>query len=375
MVNRREVLAVGGRAAVAAGVGLLPAVPAPAEPGRQRRLYVAVPGIRNYTEWGGAGVLVYDIDGGHRLLKRIATFPRRPGVPTEAVKGIAASARTGRLYVSTPRRLLCLDLISEEVQWIREYEGGCDRMALSPDGRLLYVPSLEGPHWTVVDGRSGEVVRQVVTDSGSHNTVYGRDGRYAYLAGLRSPYLFVAETRGHTVARKVGPFSAAIRPFTVNADQSLCFVTVNDLLGFEVGDLRTGRMLHRVEVPGYQKGAVKRHGCPSHGIGLTPDERAIWLCDGFNGAVHLFDASTMPPRLVRTLKVRDQPGWVTFTIDGQYAYPSTGEVFETATKRLVTTLADESGRPVQSEKLLEIDFENGRPVRAGDQFGIGRRTG
>jgi hypothetical protein len=26
---------------------------------------------------------------------------------------------------------------------------------------------------------------------------------------------------------------------------------------------------------------------------------------------------------------------------------------------------------VHSEKLLEIDFENGRPVGAGDQFAIG----
>ena len=37
----------------------------------RRLLYVASPGIRNYVEWGGKGVLVYDIDDGHRLLRRI----------------------------------------------------------------------------------------------------------------------------------------------------------------------------------------------------------------------------------------------------------------------------------------------------------------
>ena len=41
------------------------------------------------------------------------------------------------------------------------------------------------------------------------------------------------------------------KPFTINAAQTLCFVNVNDLLGFEVGDLKTGKMLHRVEVTGY----------------------------------------------------------------------------------------------------------------------------
>ena len=35
--------------------------------------------------------------------------------------------------------------------------------------------------------------------------------------------------------------SSAIRPFTVNGRHSLCFVNFNELLGFEVGDLKTGR--------------------------------------------------------------------------------------------------------------------------------------
>jgi hypothetical protein len=60
------------------------------------------------------------------------------------------------------------------------------------------------------------------------------------------------------IAKKVGPFSDVIRPFTVNGRQTLCFVNVNGLLGFEVGDLNTGKMLHRVEVRGYSQGPVKR---------------------------------------------------------------------------------------------------------------------
>ncbi len=65
-------------------------------------------------------------------------------------------------------------------------------------------------------------------------------------------------------------------------------MNVNELLGFEVGDLASGRKLHRVEVKGFKKGPTKRHGCPSHGIGLTPDEKELWLTDAFNSrAAHL----------------------------------------------------------------------------------------
>ena len=79
-----------------------------------------------------------------------------------------------------------------------------------------------------------------------------------------------------------------------------------------------------------------------------------------------------PPAQTHSLPLREQPGWVTFSLDGKYAYPSTGEVFDTATKKQVTALADEQGRPVHSEKMVEIVFKDGVPVQVGDQFGLGR---
>jgi DNA-binding beta-propeller fold protein YncE len=371
-MHRREFLE---SAAVLAGGLLAGSVPLGATPGGSGRfLYVASPGIRNYVEYGGVGVLVYDIDHGHRFVRRIPTFDVPAGETVENVKGIAASAKTARLYVTTHKRLAAFDLLTDRLAWSREYPGGCDRLAISPDGGTLYVPSFEGPHWHVLEARTGDVIATVVTNSGAHNTIYAPDGRYVYLAGLKSPSLQVADTHGHKVVRAVGPFSNVIRPFTINAAQTLCFVNVNDLLGFEVGDLKTGKMLHRVQVAGFEKGPVKRHGCPSHGVGLTPDEKELWVSDGPNAKMHVFDATAMPPRQVATITLRDQPGWVTFSLDGAYAYPSTGEVIDTATRRVVATLKDETGREVQSEKVVEIGMADGKPVRAGDQFGIGRRA-
>ena len=357
---------------------LAPAAPLHAagksNPPGQKFLYVATPGIRDYLEYGGHGVLVFDINDGHKLVKRIASAGLdEQGRPLN-VKGICANARTGRLYVSTTRTLSCFDLVTGRILWEKPYPGGCDRMAMSPDGRVIYQPSLEGPHWHILDALNGEVIAKITPDSGSHNTVYGLDGRRAYLAGLHSPLLTVADTSTHTALRSVGPFGQSIRPFTVNGRQTLCFVNVNDLLGFEVGDLKTGKLLHRVEVAGFEKGAVKRHGCPSHGIGLTPDERELWVTDAHNRRLHLFDNAVMPPRQVASIELRDEPGWITFSLDGRYAYPSTGDVIEVKTRKIVAGLTDENGVAVQSEKLLEIDFADGRPLRAGDQFGVRRNV-
>jgi len=335
-------------------------------------LYVAEPGIRNYVEYGGVGVLVFDMDNGYKFVRRIPSQDVPAGKDPENVKGVAANARTGRLYVTTFRRVIAYDLATDRRLWIKEFDGGCDRLALSPDGRILYVPSFEGPHWNVLDGETGEIVAKVVTNSGAHNTIYGPDGTRVYLAGLKSRTLSIADPSKHEVVGGVGPFSNVVRPFTINGAQTFCFVNVNDLLGFEVGDIRTGKMLHRVEVSGYTKGPVKRHGCPSHGIALTPDERELWLADGANSAIHIFDARAMPPKQIATVTLRDQPGWITFSLDGKLAFPSTGEVVDIASRKIIATLADESGRSVQSEKVVEVVFADGKVLKTGDQFGIGR---
>jgi hypothetical protein len=344
----------------------------PKKTGERHFLYAAAPGIRNYLGFGGAGILVFDMDKSHTFVKRIQTPASQLKAP-ENIKGVCACAATRKLYFTTLSKLYCLDLVTEKTLWEQKLPGGCDRMAITPDGTHLYVPSYEGPHWNVVDGATGKVMTQIVPKSGAHNTICSLDGAEAYLAGLHSPLLRVVDCKTNEVKRTVGPFSAAIRPFTVNAAKTLCFVNVNGLLGFEIGDLTTGKKLYRVEVKGYPQGKPKRHGCPSHGVGLTPDEKEAWVCDAANSRLHVFDVTSLPPKQIASVKLREQPGWVTFSRDGRRAYPSTGDVVDTKTKQVIAGLRDEEGREVHSEKVMEIVFVDGIPVWCGDQFGLGRK--
>ncbi len=351
-------------------LALLPVGRACADEPVNRYLYVVAPGIRNYLEFGGAGVLVFDIDDGHRLVRRITTPASKEAKP-DNIKGVCASPLTRKLYFTTTKKLYCVDLVTDKTLWEKALPLGCDRMAITPDGKTLYVPSFEKETWNVVDA-DGNLLKTITTNSGAHNTVCGPDGRRMYLGGLKSPYLFVADAATHEVVSKCGPLGGAVRPFVVNGAETLCYVCVNGLLGFEVGDLKTGKKLHRVEVTGFKQGKVKRHGCPSHGIGLTPDEKEAWVCDAANSQLHVFDVTKLPPRQVASVALREQPGWVTFSLDGAYAYSSTGEVISTRTKKIVAALKDEAGREVHSEKMVEVHFKGGVPVKAGDQFGVGR---
>src|SRR5438045_2548413 len=81
---------------------------------RQRMLYVASPGVRDNLDWGGHGVLVFDINDGHRFVKRIplSGYGIDKAGKILSVRGICANANTGRLFVSTVQQLLSIDLLT-----------------------------------------------------------------------------------------------------------------------------------------------------------------------------------------------------------------------------------------------------------------------
>jgi DNA-binding beta-propeller fold protein YncE len=236
----------------------------------------------------------------------------------------------------------------------------------------LWIPSFEKEHWNVMDANTGEIIKtiDIAPGFGAHNTVCSLDGKHAYLAGrlgtpsqtnpCPSQFLHVFDCATLSEVKKIGPFSNRIRPFTIDGAQKRCYINCDELLGFEIGDITTGKKLAQLVVKGFEKGKVKRHACPSHGIGLTPDEKEVWICDLHNSRIHVFDNTVMPPKQIASIEVRDQPGWITFSLDGRYAYPSSGEVIDTKTKKTLFKLQDEKGRPVQSEKVVEVVFVDKR---------------
>ena len=83
-------------------------------------------------------ISVYDIAAEHRLIKTVRTVP---GVGD--VRGVAASAVTGKLYVaymdvSGTGMVYCLNIYDDTILWNRPINPGVDRLAINPDGRLVY---------------------------------------------------------------------------------------------------------------------------------------------------------------------------------------------------------------------------------------------
>jgi hypothetical protein len=345
-------------------------------------LYVAVPGTAYIPSFRlGIGILVFDVKNHFEFVKRIPTWDVPASQDPELVVGIAASPTTGLLYLSTQKRIAAFDLATEQKAWEQTYDGQCcEMMAMSPDGKTMYVPSALHSHWYVVDAATGRLITKVEypTIRGTHNTIWARDGSKVFMSGAFSNFMVVADAKTNTIVKTLGPFSDQVRPFTVNGQGTLLFANMVDLNGFEVADVGTGKMIHRVEVAGDWKQKIKDpritlgHGTPSHGVAMSPDEKEIWVDDGVGGYVHVFDATVMPPKQVTSIKTRTPPYWITFGLDGRYVFPASGDVIDAASKKVVAGLRDEFGRDVQSEKQLEMVFAGGKLIRTVDRFGIGQ---
>lgn len=341
----------------------------------ERRLYV--------TNDSGF-INVYDIDHGHALLRRI-TVPR-----SGAYKGIGASVSLGRLYVTSNRGdvLIALDLATDSILWRKNVGKYADSFWVTPDGKRLWMPLRGEITWHVLDATDGSDLGHVdtergerytvdpIADIGPHNTWMDPAGARAYLQVLTVPYLYVADTKTTRIIGKIGPFAKGLRPFAISDDEKYAYANVDGLLGFEIAAITRnpwgGKVIHRIEaktpparlaeIPAPP--AQKPHSTWSHGLNLTPDQKEVWIVDGVYGYVYVYDVSTLPPKhtasiaLFRRPEEHPHPGWLTFGIDGRYAYPDGGAVIDARTKQIVARIPT-------SEKLIEVDFRGGKVVAAG----------
>jgi DNA-binding beta-propeller fold protein YncE len=316
-------------------------------------------------------VYVYDINDSHKLVRKFEV----PG--TGSYKGVSADAKRGKLYLSSyvGDQFVCVDLKTEKVDWSIPINGYPDSHAMTPDGRFIYLPKRHGRGWDVIDADLKKVVAYIPVPYGNpHNTWCSNDGSKMYLAALGNENLYVADVKTNKIVKTIGPFQAnpeqgwgwvdktyngtkGIRPFAVSNDDKYCYVNMDGVLGYEIGDIETGKRIGRIEVEGYEK---KRGGhlTTSHGVNLPLNQKEIWISNDAGPYVHVFDCTVTPHKQIADIKLNRKNGWISFSIDGKYCYPSSGDVIDTQTKQIVAQL-------IESEKVVEVQFENGKAVKVG----------
>ena len=217
-----------------------------------------------------------------------------------------------------------------------------NQLACTPDGKIAYVPC-DDASWWVIDTVKGKVLTKIATGGRPHNTLCSPDGRRMYLGPKGSYHVLIADTATHELVGEI-PLSDAPRPIALSKDETRFFANVDTLIGFEVADVPSRKVIYRVEaeVPA----ELLRKASRSHGIGLRPGEKELWMCDVYHDRTYVFDLTTGPPRQVATIVMKGGGYWMAFSPDGSRCYIServgnTVAVVDTDTRE--TVRADRGG--------------------------------
>jgi YVTN family beta-propeller protein len=294
-----------------------------------RKLYVA----------NSAGNDLHVIDTAtNRVIARVEVGPEP--------HGIAATAAGDRIFLTIENtkgdhgELLWFDPFTDRVTRRMEIGPRPNQLACTPDGAFVYVPC-DDATWWVIDTARGAVVTRIATGGRPHNTLCSPDGTRMFLGPKGSYHVLIADTATHQLVGEI-PLSDAPRPIALSKDGTRLYANVDTLIGFEVADVAARKVIHRVEaeVPA----ELLRKASRSHGIGLTPDGKELWMCDVFHDRTYVFDLTVSPPKQVATIVMRGGGYWIDFSPDGKRSYIServgdTVAVIDTASRATVARVA------------------------------------
>jgi YVTN family beta-propeller protein len=257
----------------------------------------------------------------------------------EAMHGIAFSPDGARAYVSNEHERT-LDVFDRAEGALIKQVKLSDRpnnIAVANDGRIVVGIARGHGALDIVDPKTLERRVTILVNGRLHNVYVTADSRYAITGSIPNKVITVIDLAKDEVAWEL-QLDKGVRPMTIesNPDGSpkRIFAQLSDLNGFSVVDFATRKEIARITLPKTTatfETDPGRDTSPSHGIGVSPDNKTLWVTSIPNNAVFVYslaDLKQIGEVALPALKVagREQmssvPNWVTFTPDGKTIYIS-----------------------------------------------------
>lgn len=245
----------------------------------------------------------------------------------EVNHGAAAAPDGSRFYFSNEadHTLDAVDRKSLAVTAKIPLSGRPNNVAISRDGRRVYVAIVSPPGAVdVIDTISLKNAKTIATRGGVHNTFVTPDGKFVIAGSILGRNLTVIDSKSEEPVWSLD-FDNGVRPigFETNPDGSTrrMFVQISNFHGFYVVDFEKRKEISRVTLPNLP--LEKRHldtlqGSPSHGIGVAPNGKTLWVCSKVNSHVYAYSLPDL--KLLGGVHVGNHPDWLTFTPDSKTVY-------------------------------------------------------
>src|SRR6266850_2146424 len=244
------------------------------------------------------------------------------GVPVN--HGVAAAPDGSRLYITSEakRALVVVDL--KTLQTIKEIplSGRPNNLSITPNGRKVYIAIRSEPGAIdVIDTQSLERIKTIPSDGGMHNTYTTADGKYVIAGATGGQHLLVLDAATDEPLWRI--FDRGVRPIAIekkpDGSTNRLFVQLTNLHGFAVVDFAQRKVVREVTLPDVpQDQRAPGSDAPSHGIGISPDGRTLWVNTRLNNYVYVYSLPNL--EYIGGVKTPNNPNWLTFSPDGKYVY-------------------------------------------------------
>lgn len=199
-----------------------------------------------------------------------------------------------------------------------------NNLTVTKDGKKVYVAISALPGAVeVIDAATLTSVKTIPTNGAEHNVYVTPDGKYLVAGSVGGRNLTVIDTK--TDEKVWSLFQEGVRPITfdTNPDGSTrnMYVQLSNYHGVVVVDFAQRKEITRIpmpEVPEDQRNKGQINSAPTHGIGVTPDNKLLFSCSRLNSHVYVYSIPDM--KLVADIPVGHDPDWITFTPDSKTAY-------------------------------------------------------
>jgi len=258
----------------------------------------------------------------HRIVGEIK------GVPIN--HGAAAAPDGSRFYFSSEAEQTLTVVDGKTLQITKKIPltGRPNNISISKDGGRVYVGIVSAPGAVdVIDTASLERVKSIPTKGGIHNVYVTPDGKHVVAGSIAGRVMTVIDQATEEPVWTL--FEQGVRPiaFESNPDGSTrrAFVQLSELHGFAVVDWAQRKEVARIELPNdvppekQNKGTF--NGAPSHGLGVAPDNRTLWVTSRPNARTYVYSLPEL--KLLGSVDVGGLPDWVTFTPDSRQIYVAT----------------------------------------------------
>lgn len=197
--------------------------------------------------------------------------------------------------------------------------GHPNNVSTSKDGKYVFVGIAVAPGAVdVIDTAKMEKVKSIAVKGAVHNTYVTPDGKYVMAGSVGGKRLTAIDEKTLEVAWEL-PFDLGVRPMAfekaADGSTSRIFVQLSAYNGFAVVDFNTHKEVNRIKLPDEPGGGEVGGGEPSHGLGIAPDGKTLWV--NSSPATSVFVYSLPDLKVLGYVKVGKVPDWVTFTPDGK----------------------------------------------------------